>query len=116
MSRTSRTSRIQREVIHAQGHSGSNQRSTRAGAGALSVTASPSVFLTAAAAFNQRRWRPVPAADPNHRRGRGTHGVGSSIAPRVAVGRHGMAAANLSRADHEPPAARLDAGGYVVEL
>src|ERR1700754_1165309 len=30
MSRTFATSRIQREVIHAQGHSGSNQKSTRA--------------------------------------------------------------------------------------
>ena len=78
MSRTCRTSSIQREVIHAHGHSGSNQKSTRAGL-SVPVTSSPIVGCgpsqRSTTGFNQLA---VGRMFRNPRHPSGTHVVGSA--------------------------------------
>ena len=114
MSRTWRTSRIQREVIHAHGHSGSNQKSTRAG------------LVGAGHELSDRRVRccqvgrttgvqpaggAVCSGIPATRSG--AHVIGSAHPPRRRYqheeSRHGMAPPNLTR-DRRRAAGRA-AGG-----
>ncbi len=102
-SRTSRTSSIQREVIHAHGHSGSNQKSTRA------VVAFGSVVEEAAIS----RATPTPGAHSSGAAGAHRGWIGPTHRRRVVL--H-MAPPNLTRADAQARAALLQVADYAIAL